>query len=112
MLIKFKHFVGTFVLIFLLLGAWAAGKVVTVQIPEQLPECPVRFIRGTLVASDGSIWAVGEKKAFTAFRLGTGHMKNRGLIWIIIPVSPKERISPVSRRTGRGASGRARMTAA
>jgi len=29
-------------------------------------------------------------------------MKNRGLIWIIIPVSPKERISPVSRRTGRG----------
>lgn len=56
MLIKFKHFVGTFVLIFLLLGAWAAGKVVTVQIPEQLPECPVRFIRGTLVAGDGSIW--------------------------------------------------------
>ena len=54
MLIKFKHFVGTFVLIFLLLEAWAAGKVVTVQIPEQLPECPVRFIRGTLVAGDGS----------------------------------------------------------
>ena len=70
MLIKFKHFVGTFVLIFLLLGAWAAGKVVTVQIPEQLPECPVRFIRGTLVAGDGSIWAVGEKESIYRLQIG------------------------------------------
>lgn len=112
MLIKFKHFVGTFVLIFLLLGAWAAGKVVTVQIPEQLPECPVRFIRGTLVAGDGSIWAVGEKESIYRLQIGDRTYENRGLIWIIIPVSPKERISPVSRRTGRVASGRARMTAA
>ena len=65
MLIKFKHFVGTF-----LLGAWAAGKVVTVQIPEQLPECPVRFIRGTLVAGDGSIWAVGEKESIYRLQIG------------------------------------------
>ncbi|MFR4436898.1 MAG: two-component regulator propeller domain-containing protein, partial [Akkermansia muciniphila] len=57
-------------LIFLLLGAWAAGKVVTVQIPEQLPECPVRFIRGTLVAGDGSIWAVGEKESIYRLQIG------------------------------------------
>lgn len=42
-----------------------------VQVPEQLPECPVRFIRGTLVAQDGTIWAVGERKAFTAFKSAT-----------------------------------------
>ncbi|HBN16604.1 MAG TPA: hypothetical protein DD422_00975, partial [Akkermansia sp.] len=70
MLIKFKHFIRIFALIFLLLGAWAAGEVVTVQVPEQLPECPVRFIRGTLVAVDGSIWVVGEKESIYRLQVG------------------------------------------
>lgn len=34
---------------------------VAVKVPEQLPECPVRFIRGCLMASDGAIWVVGER---------------------------------------------------
>lgn len=72
MLIKFKHFIGTLVLVFPLLGGWSAGEVKSVQVPEQLPECPVRFIRGTLVAGDGAIWAVGEKESIYRLQVGDG----------------------------------------
>ena len=70
MLIKFKHFIGTLALVFPLLGGWSAGEVKSVQIPEQLPECPVRFIRGTLVAQDGAIWAVGERESVYRLQVG------------------------------------------
>ena len=70
MLIKFKHFIGTLALVFPLLGGWSAGEVKSVQIPEQLPECPVRFIRGTLVAQDGAIWAVGERESIYRLQVG------------------------------------------
>ena len=70
MLIKFKHFIGTLALVFPLLGGWSAGEVKSVQIPEQLPECPVRFIRGTLVAQDGAIWAVGERESVYRLQIG------------------------------------------
>lgn len=46
---------------FSILGMWSTGAVVSIKVPEQLPVCPVRFIRGCLMAGDGSIWAVGEK---------------------------------------------------
>ena len=70
MLIKFKHLIGTLALVFPLLGGWSAGEVKSVQIPEQLPECPVRFIRGTLVAQDGAIWAVGERESVYRLQVG------------------------------------------
>ena len=70
MLIKFKHFIGTLALVFPLLGGWSAGEVKSVQIPERLPECPVRFIRGTLVAQDGAIWAVGERESVYRLQVG------------------------------------------
>ncbi|WP_250715592.1 ligand-binding sensor domain-containing protein [Akkermansia massiliensis] len=70
MLIKFKHFIGTLALVFPLLGGWSAGEVKSVQIPERLPECPVRFIRGTLVAGDGAIWAVGERESVYRLQVG------------------------------------------
>ncbi|WP_354833291.1 two-component regulator propeller domain-containing protein [Akkermansia muciniphila] len=53
-----------------LLGSWSAGEVVSIQVPEQLPECPVRFIRGTLVARDGTVWAVGEKESVYRLQVG------------------------------------------
>lgn len=53
-----------------LLGSWSAGEVVSIQVPEQLPECPVRFIRGTLVAQDGAVWAVGEKESVYRLQVG------------------------------------------
>ena len=70
MLIKFKHFIGTLALVFPLLGGWSAGEVKSVQVPERLPECPVRFIRGTLVAQDGAIWAVGERESIYRLQVG------------------------------------------
>ena len=70
MLIKFKHFIGTLALVFPLLGGWSAGEVKSVQVPERLPECPVRFIRGTLVAQDGAIWAVGERESVYRLQVG------------------------------------------
>lgn len=70
MLIKFKHFIGTVMLAFPLLGIWASGESVSVQVPEQLPECPVRFIRGTLVAGDGAIWTVGERESIYRLQVG------------------------------------------
>ena len=57
-------------MVFPLLGGWSAGEVKSVQIPEQLPECPVRFIRGTLVAQDGAIWAVGERESVYRLQVG------------------------------------------
>ncbi|MCM0685774.1 hypothetical protein NBH05_07315 [Akkermansia sp. B2-R-115] len=57
-------------MVFPLLGGWSAGEVKSVQIPERLPECPVRFIRGTLVAGDGAIWAVGERESVYRLQVG------------------------------------------
>ncbi|MBS5509679.1 MAG: hypothetical protein KHX31_13730, partial [Akkermansia sp.] len=53
-----------------MLGGWAAGEVKSIQVPEQLPACPVRFIRGTLVARDGAIWAVGERESVYRLQVG------------------------------------------
>lgn len=33
----------------------------TVKISRTLPECPVKFIRGALVACDGTVWVAGEQ---------------------------------------------------
>ncbi|MFQ6816433.1 MAG: two-component regulator propeller domain-containing protein, partial [Akkermansia sp.] len=52
------------------MGMWTEGGIAFVQVPERLPECPVRFIRGTLVAQDGAIWAVGERESVYRLQVG------------------------------------------
>lgn len=37
------------------MGMWGEAETASIQVPEKLPECPVRFIRGTLAAQDGAI---------------------------------------------------------
>lgn len=38
-------------------------QAASVNVPEKLPECPVKFIRGILADSQGAIWAVGERES-------------------------------------------------
>ena len=57
-------------MLLIVMGMWTEGGIAFVQVPEQLPECPVRFIRGTLVAQDGAIWAVGERESVYRLQVG------------------------------------------
>ena len=57
-------------MLLIVMGMWTEGGIAFVQVPEQLPECPVRFIRGTLVAQDGAIWAVGERESVYRLQIG------------------------------------------
>ena len=59
-------------MLLIVMGMWTEGGIAFVQIPERLPECPVRFIRGTLVAQDGAIWAVGERESIYRLQVGDG----------------------------------------
>ncbi|WP_290550474.1 two-component regulator propeller domain-containing protein, partial [Akkermansia sp.] len=52
------------------MGMCSEAEIASVQVPEQLPACPVRFIRGTLVARDGAIWAVGERESVYRLQVG------------------------------------------
>ena len=57
-------------MLLIVMGMWTEGGIAFVQVPERLPECPVRFIRGTLVAQDGAIWAVGERESVYRLQVG------------------------------------------
>lgn len=66
----FGNLCSAVVVLLVVMGMWTEAEMAAVQVPEQLPECPVRFIRGALVAQDGAIWAVGEKES--VYRLPVG----------------------------------------
>lgn len=70
-------------ILFVLIGAGlalcsegvAASPAKTVKISRNLAECPVKFIRGALVAHDGTIWAAWEKSG--VYRLTLSETYNK-----------------------------------
>lgn len=65
-----RNLYSSVVIPMIVMGMWGEAEIASIQVPEQLPECPVRFIRGTLVAQDGAIWAVGEKESVYRLQVG------------------------------------------
>ena len=55
MSVIFGNLCSAAAILLIVMGMWTEGGIAFVQVPERLPECPVRFIRGTLVAQDGAI---------------------------------------------------------
>ena len=70
MSVIFGNLCSAAAILLIVMGMWTEGGIAFVQVPEQLPECPVRFIRGTLVAQDGAIWAVGERESVYRLQVG------------------------------------------
>lgn len=65
MLLSIIRFIGMAAVVFSFFGMHV--QAASVNVPEKLPECPVKFIRGILADSQGAIWAVGERESI--FRL-------------------------------------------
>ena len=61
MLLSIIRFTGIAAVVFSFFGMRV--QAVPVNVPEKLPECPVKFIRGILADSQGAIWAVGERES-------------------------------------------------
>ena len=70
MSVIFGNLCSAAAILLIVMGMWTEGGIAFVQVPERLPECPVRFIRGTLVAQDGAIWAVGERESVYRLQVG------------------------------------------
>ena len=61
MLLSIIRFIGMAAVVFSFFGMHV--QAASVNVPEKLPECPVKFIRGILADSQGAIWAVGERES-------------------------------------------------
>lgn len=79
MYMNLKYLSIFFALGFQLSSQEVNAEIVTIRVPEQLPECPVRFIRECLVDSCGSIWAAGERSGVYRLEVKGGSYDNSWL---------------------------------
>ena len=95
MLLSIIRFTGIAAVVFSFFGMRV--QAVPVNVPEKLPECPVKFIRGILADSQGAIWAVGERESIYRLDVKNGAYEKS---WVNVNYSCLLYTSPSPRDRG------------